>query len=81
MRRAKGDDLVDVLGGLSFRIASLHRLPNDEPAHGMGDDVHLRDRLMFVLGQRPDECDEAYERVTVTLEVLAIVQVVVAKNP
>ena len=81
VRGAEGDDLVDMLRGLAFRIASLHRFPDDEPAHGMGDDVHLWDRLMFVLGQLPDERDEANERVAIALEVLAIIQIVVTKNP
>ena len=81
VRGPECDDLVDVLGGLAFGIASLHSFTDDEPAHGMGDDVHLRDRLMFVLGQLLDERDEAHERVAITFEVLAIVQVVVAENP
>ena len=49
MRGAEGDDLVDVLGGLAFGIGSLHRFAHDEPAHRMGDDVHLREALIFLL--------------------------------
>ena len=57
MRGAECDNLIDVFRCLAFCIASLHRFPNDEPTHGVGNDVHLWDGLMLVLGQLLDKHD------------------------
>jgi hypothetical protein len=88
--RPERDDLVDVLGGFPavFGIRPLHRLPHDEPAHGMSDDVHLRNALRLVAGidlwlvpgERADEVDEADQHLTIDREV-PIVEVVVTEHP
>ena len=82
--RPERDDLVDVIGGvlLERRIGDLDRLANEQAAHGVGDDVHLRFRLRgaFERAQVANESDQAHQRLPIRVEA-AVVEIVVAEDP